>query len=190
MNFRHFGSCSVIALVLTLWLSSSVPASAEPSPQELEQEVQHYTELLKSDGKNARYLNALGFACYSLNRLHEAVDAYQKSLSCDPQATTFNNLGAAYLRLKEFENAELAFRKALQLDSSHVKAAYNLAVALFREDRFYAAYQAYRHAKQMDAAYVKKRFEASNARDEIRKAVLQMQDKDAARLALQRLEAE
>lgn len=179
-----------ITLLLTIWFSSSALGYSEPSAQDLEREFSRYSELVRTDGKNARYLNGLGFACYRLNRLPQAIEAYQQSLSYDPQATTFNNLGAAYLRLKQFENAEHAFRKALELDSSAVKAAYNLAVALYREDRFYAAYQAYREAKQIDAAYVKKRFEASNARHELREAVLQLPDKDAARLALRRLEAE
>lgn len=177
-------------LLITLCFSSFAMGEGEPLPQDLEQEIVHYSALLKADSNNARYLNALGFACYRLNRNNQAVDAFLKSISSDAKATTFNNLGAAYIRLKEYDKAEQAFRKALHLDASYVKAAYNLAVVLYREDRFYAAYQAYRHAKQIDAVYVKRRFDDSSARDELKKTAMLMPDKDAARLAMERLDAE
>lgn len=181
-----------LCVIILLMLCLSVPALGgdEPLLQDLEREVTHYHELIKADSRNARYLNCLGFACYRLNRLQEAVDAYLRSISYAPQATTFNNLGAAYLRLKEYGNAEQSFRKALQLDAFAVKAAYNLAVALYRKDCFYAAYQAYRHAQQIDASYVKKRFNNSTARNELQQTAMQMPDKDVARLVLQRLELE
>lgn len=181
----------IIAFLLIFCWSALARGDKEPLPQDIEQEIVRYRALLITDSRNARYLNILGFAYYRLNRFNEAVEAYLKSIACDPsQATTFNNLGAAHLHLKEYDKAEQAFREALHIDATAVKAAYNLAVVLYREERFYAAYLAYRQAQQIDAAYVKMRFNDSAARDEIKKTVMQMPDKEAARLALERLNAE
>ena len=82
-------------------------------------------------------------------------------------STTYNNLGAAYLRLKEYGKAEEAFSKALKIDPNFIKAAYNLSVSLYRQKKYYAAYKAYQKAKKIDAAYVKKRFNESHAREEL-----------------------
>lgn len=166
-------------------------ADTGPSPEELKQEIAFYTDLLKRDNGNAKYLNALGFAYYRLHRMDEAMDAYKKAAASDPEyALTYNNLGVAYLNLKEYARAEDAFRTALKLDAQYTKAAYNLSVALFRQRKYLDAYTAYRLAKKIDAGYVKKRMNDSHARDEINEELRKDPDNKLLRELARELDAE
>jgi len=162
----------IISMALAAALAGTVIAETIPTPEELEREVASYTELLRKDGANARYLNALGFAYYRLNRINDAMDAFQRAVAADAgYAVTFNNIGAIYLSQGDFARAETAFRSTLRLDPGYVKAAYNLAVALYRQGKYFRAYSSYVTAKQLDPVYVKKRSSESRGRDELREEI-------------------
>ena len=182
----------ILILVFIVALDAAVVlADTEPTSLELEQNIVRYTSLLKKDGGNAKVLNALGFAYYRLHRMDEAMDAYKKAATSDPEyALTYNNLGVAYLNLKEYARAEDAFRTALKLDAHYTKAAYNLSVALFRQRKYLDAYTSYRLAKKIDAGYVKKRMSDSRARDEINEELRKDPDNKLLRELARELDAE
>lgn len=182
----------LLGTLLALHLIATV-VYAEPQPEDaaLLQQVEHYQLLVQQAGNQAINWNSLGFTFYRLNRIPEAIAAYQQALVADPgYALAYNNLGAAHLSLKEYPQGETAFRQALQCEPTNAKAAYNLAVALYRQSRYREAYNAYCNAKKVDAAYVKQRLDKSKAREELQGKLKDDPDNQFLLLALKRLDDE
>jgi tetratricopeptide (TPR) repeat protein len=156
-------------LIFAMLITAAAPgAVSQVSVQDMEREMNLYRSLVESDPLNARYLNALGFSYYRLNRLDEAMAAYRKACQADPKyAVPFNNIGVIHLHRRAYGDAEEAFRKACDLDREYAKAAYNLAIALYRQNKYLDAYRAYQKAKQSDATYVKKRIQEPGAKEKL-----------------------
>jgi Flp pilus assembly protein TadD len=63
-------------------------------------------------------------------RTGEAIDAFETAIRLNPgEFESLNNLGVAYLDIKEFKKAVLAFQRALAILPGHPAARYNLAIA-------------------------------------------------------------
>lgn len=156
-------------LFMAMLIAVAAPgAASEMTVQELEREMNSYRSLVQIEPLNARYLNALGFSYYRLNRLDEAMAAYRKACEADPKyAVPFNNIGVIHLQRREYADAEGAFRRAFDLDRHYAKAAYNLAIAFYRQNKYVDAYRAYQKAKESDATYVKKRMNEPGAREKL-----------------------
>ena len=155
-------------LIVAVLITAAPIATPEMSFEDREREMNLYRRLVQTEPLNARYLNALGFSYYRLNRLDEAMAAYRKACQADPKyAVAFNNIGVIHLQRREYSDAEGAFRKAFDLDHDYAKAAYNLAIALYRQNKYVDAYQAYQKAKLSDATYVKKRMNEPGAREKL-----------------------
>ena len=78
--------------------------------------------------KENQYINA----CHSAEMLVQ-------SLPNDPKA--WNDLGVIYKKLGQFDKAEAAFLKVLQLDSEHAQALGNLATIYRHQRQFYLAFE-------------------------------------------------
>lgn len=157
-------------LIVFCLITTYALADDQSKTHDLEQEVIRYNKLILQASKNAKYINALGFTYYKLNRIPDAISSFKKAIALDPGCTVaYNNMGAAYISVKEYVKAEEAFKIALKLDRNYVKAAYNLSVALFRQKKYHKAFTAYKEAERINAEYVKKRFRASKAAEKIKK---------------------
>ena len=169
-QYKHIHAIYIILLVICSFISTYALADDQSKTQDLEQEVIRYNKLILQDSKNAKYINALGFTYYKLNRIPDAISSFKKAIALDPGCTVaYNNMGAAYISVKEYVKAEDAFKTALKLDTNYVKAAYNLSVALFRQKKYHKALIAYKKAEKINSKYVKKRFSASKAMEKIKK---------------------
>lgn len=73
--------------------------------------------------------NNLGLAYVRQGRLDDGIEAYLQSLvNDDPDiAVPLNNLGAAYFRREEFDNAEKYLRQSLDYAPSYVSPLFNLS---------------------------------------------------------------
>ena len=60
--------------------------------------------------------NNLGGAYFQLGKWNEAVAAYRKSLSLEPNAATHSNLGVAFYYLGLYSEAAKAMEKAVEMD--------------------------------------------------------------------------
>lgn len=170
---KHIHTIYIILLVICSFISTFALADNQSKTQDLEQEVIRYNKLILQDSKNAKYINALGFTYYKLNRIPDAISSFKKAIALDPGCTVaYNNMGAAYISVKEYVKAEEAFKIALKLDRNYVKAAYNLSVALFLQKKYHKALIAYKEAEKINSKYVKKRFSASKAMEKIEKEEL------------------
>ena len=156
----------IIAVLVALCASAS--AGSEPTAEQLQQEIAYYTAQIRQDGGNARSYNALGFAYHRLQRLDEALDAYNKAIAADPAyPLPLNNIGSVRLTRQDYSGAEQMFRLALARDPMYAKAAYNLAVALYRQGRYLEAYREYRNAKKLDPSYVAGRMNGRESREKL-----------------------
>jgi Flp pilus assembly protein TadD len=68
------------------------------------------------------------------------------------------NQGIAHLKLEEFENAENAFQKALEVNNRNPYAHNNLGVALREQGEFEKAREHYRKALELDPKYARAHF--------------------------------
>lgn len=84
---------------------------------------------INSDYKNSRYIYLnLGNLYRDMGRRQEAIDILQDALKMSPDdAEIFFNLGEIYSDINKQE-ARRYYKKAIKLDSSHVKACYNLGI--------------------------------------------------------------
>ena len=79
---------------------------------------------------NPRYLEASYNLCtaniYAAN-YYQAINSCLNSIDLSPDSRTYNNLGNAYFRTKQFDFAEDAYTKALKIDPRLPEAHFNLA---------------------------------------------------------------
>ncbi|WIL21173.1 tetratricopeptide repeat-containing S1 family peptidase [Geothrix sp.] len=80
----------------------------------------------------------------SPNLLPEGVEAYRRSLALRRSPKTWNNLGVALDLLNRFEDAELAFHEALDMEPGYALAWLNLGCARMNAHRFPEAAEAFR----------------------------------------------
>ncbi len=85
--------------------------------------------LLESGVRTKEVLSLLaGLYVKELDKPHLAVELYKEALLKDPQSVSLMvNLGAAYLKMKRFREAEEILERALKVEPTLVEAHYNMA---------------------------------------------------------------
>jgi Flp pilus assembly protein TadD/transglutaminase-like putative cysteine protease len=90
-----------------------------------------------------------GAAALNSGNPREAISLFQRAAVLDPKSKrVYNDLGLAYLRLRQFAEAEAAFHKQLEINPFDEHAYNNLGLALQQEQKFPEAAAAYR--KQLE----------------------------------------
>lgn len=83
---------------------------------------------IKQAPSSAHFYFNLGLSLFNDNKPYEAIDAYQKAISLQPDIKEiYNYLAEVYRSLQDTENAEKYYKKALELDSHYLEAQINLA---------------------------------------------------------------
>jgi len=100
-----------------------------------------FTQALNWDPQNPQLLYYLGRTKYNENRFDEAVTLFEQCLSANPRnVKAKDNLGLSYQGLGKIEQAEAAFREAIELQSgaAHRDAGpyLNLGSLLVENERF------------------------------------------------------
>jgi predicted TPR repeat methyltransferase len=87
----------------------------------------------------------LGTALMQLERLEEALEPMTRSARINPEdAETFNNLGSAHERLGHFDDAELFYKRALNVQPDMQVAWTNLTGLLLAQKKYAEAVQYYK----------------------------------------------
>ncbi|MEQ1722835.1 MAG: tetratricopeptide repeat protein [Pseudobdellovibrio sp.] len=95
------------------------------------------SELLLSNARDTRALNALAMYYYKNKQLGAANLLINKSLAVNPKsAATYNNLGLLELASDNKYEAVNAFRKALELDPENYFSAFNVA-SIYAQEKDY-----------------------------------------------------
>jgi Tfp pilus assembly protein PilF len=125
-----------------------------------------------------------------------AVEAYLNSIKLEPNsAEIFLNLGDAYLKLKQNNDAAKAFKESVKLNPGVAEAHYGLGLALYRLNRFVDAVAAFKKATKLDPKMAKAHFGLGLAYQELdepnsllqEQRILENLDKDLARKLMQPL---
>lgn len=106
------------------------------SSENLERIKQASTELLSSNPKDVKALNALGIYYYKKGQLDAAKLLLNKAWSVSPTTEISNNLGLVALAQGHQREAVQMFKKSIEIDSKNADAASNLG-ALYIKERDY-----------------------------------------------------
>ncbi len=93
--------------------------------------------------------------CYEAkDEINSSINEYKKVLELDPQdATTYNNVGALYLRENNAKMAEPFFQKALAVQKNNVMALSNLALCYVHKGNLPEAERLWREAVRIDPQF-------------------------------------
>ncbi|WP_207425384.1 tetratricopeptide repeat protein [Pedobacter sp. SYSU D00535] len=99
-----------------------------------------FDSFAQSDAGSPRDINAFAQMYNEISslmrqsRYREAINKTEQALKIDPKNTTlYTNLGTAYTALNELEKAEVAYKKAVSLNSDLFEANFNLAGMLMNK---------------------------------------------------------
>ena len=79
-----------------------------------------FKEVIKLDPNASNAFNNLGLAYLGINKLEEAITAFQTAIKLEPTVAFFhNNLGDAYYRQGKFEQAISEWKLAIELEPEY-----------------------------------------------------------------------
>ncbi|MFN8007169.1 MAG: protein kinase [Terriglobia bacterium] len=126
-------------------LASSYEAQGDLAPAE----ATYQRAIASKPGYWGGYYH-LGLFYYKHNRYKEAVIQFERMTALTPEnARAFNDLGAIYMQLEQWEKAREMLQRALQFEQD-ADTADNLATVLFFEGKFAEALAAYQEALNLD----------------------------------------
>jgi protein O-GlcNAc transferase len=106
-----------------------------------------YRQILQTDSNQADALHMLGVLALQTGRLPLAIDTISLAIKQNGQVPAFhNNLGNAYAAAGKWQDAEIAYRRALDRKKDYPEGYYNLGRALSAQGKLEEAAEAYRHA--------------------------------------------
>ncbi len=141
----------VAFLVLDISACQSVPKS---EPQALpEPAIEAISEPLVVIDVNQQNYEA-GLAALKAGEILFAIELLEQvSISVPDLGNVFTNLGLAYFKQKDYENAERAFQRAIESDSNDAIAYNHLGIIKRLQGQFDSARQTYQKAIQIDNKY-------------------------------------
>ncbi len=109
-----------------------------------------YRQILQADSNHADALHMLGVLAHQTGRQQLAVEMIGRAIAQNAQVPAFhNNLGNVYAAAGSWQDAEIAFRQALERKPDYAEAYYNLGNALQAQGKLEDAAAAYRGALQL-----------------------------------------
>jgi len=112
--------------------------------QEVEKSEKFFKRALRADKANAQARNNYGAFLYAQERYKDAITELKKATAdteYSSRQAAFVNLGRTYVALEQLDEAEAAFRRALQLDARNASALLNLAKLYYGSERYPEAKQ-------------------------------------------------
>jgi Tfp pilus assembly protein PilF len=101
----------------------------------------------EDQAKNWLYYYDLGMSALSAKNYSEAIANFFIATQKAPnEPKVWNSLGIAYMEVFEYEKAESAFRRALEMDKKFTEARLNLGVMYFRKKDYENAFREIRTA--------------------------------------------
>jgi protein O-mannosyl-transferase len=102
-------------------------------------ELSFYRDCVEKSPGKFRPHNNLGIAFYNSNQFLKAIQQYQIAIQLDPDnkniASTFNNIGNAYLKIERVDEAMSFFKQALDRNPTFASAHINMGTALIQKNR-------------------------------------------------------
>jgi tetratricopeptide (TPR) repeat protein len=115
--------------------------------------IQSFQELLKSEPKNAVYMNLIGIAYLNLGDYNQAKRYFARAAKADKtNAAAVNNLGMVYYHQKDFRRAIREYQKATVIDPNQAGAHANLGFAFYNSNKYPEAATEFQKALEIDPA--------------------------------------
>ena len=155
---------ALLVFAASLCARAQQPASSM-SPKQLEEErarvqmaekrydaaIQTYLDLLKSDPKNAQYMNMVGIAYLDLSNYDQAKRFFARSVKADKKySSAVNNLGMVYYHQKNYRGAIREYQRALTIDPLQAGTHSNLGFAYYNTNKFLEAATEFQKALEID----------------------------------------
>ena len=113
--------------------------------------IQTYQDLLKSDPKNAVFMNMIGIAYLDIGNYDQAKRYFNRSAKTDKKySSAVNNLGMVYYHQKNFHAAIRQYQKAVLIDPSQAAAHSNLGFAYYNSGKYLEAATEFQKALEID----------------------------------------
>lgn len=118
-----------------------------------EQALAEARRVLAVDAQNPYASYAIGLANQKLGKPAEALDAARKAVELGRGATAHVLLGLLEYQNKNFDQAEAAFEKALEVDPKSAEAMFNLAVLNQRRNDYHKTREGYLKTLRIDPTH-------------------------------------
>ncbi|XP_068742906.1 protein O-mannosyl-transferase TMTC1-like [Montipora capricornis] len=99
------------------------------------QAIEQYHTALRLNPKHSVALVNMARELRAIGNIREAEQAYKRALSIKRESNTLQLLGVLYYHENQFNEAELAWKEAIQLDPSNVETRSNYAILLGQTNR-------------------------------------------------------
>lgn len=97
--------------------------------------ISYELEQINADPSPEKYM-ALSFTYHLAEEYQQSIDLAQKAVKMKPDyANAYNNIGAAYIGLKDYDNAMLFLKKAIALNANYELARNNLKLAEIKKSK-------------------------------------------------------
>jgi tetratricopeptide (TPR) repeat protein len=113
--------------------------------------IREYNDLLKTDPKDAPYLNMVGIAYLNLGKPDQAKKYFERSSKADKKyASPMNNLGMIWYQEKNYRRAIRQYERAIKIDSNQAALYANLGFAYYNTKKYTEAFQEFHKALEID----------------------------------------
>jgi tetratricopeptide (TPR) repeat protein len=113
--------------------------------------IQAYQDLLKSEPKNAVFMNMIGIAYLDLSNFDQAKKYFQRAEKADKKySSAVNNLGMVYYTQKDFRRAIREYQRAAKIDPGQAGTHANLGFAYYNSNKFELSSVEFQKALEID----------------------------------------
>jgi tetratricopeptide (TPR) repeat protein len=113
--------------------------------------VDAYGALLKSDPKNAGYLNMIGIAYLDMSDFNQARKYFTRSIKADKTySSAVNNLGMVWYQQKNYRRAVREYQRAIAIAPGQAGTYANLGYAYYKMKKYVEAAAQFHMALQID----------------------------------------
>jgi protein O-GlcNAc transferase len=122
-----------------------------------------FSNVIAVDSKHSRAYDGLGNCLQELGIFDRSITAHLRAVALSPSPITWSNLGNAYKRSGNSDQAIAAYQSALQLQPDTPDAHNNLGVCLADARQWDRAIAAYRRAISLRPGYAEAHYNLANA---------------------------
>jgi tetratricopeptide (TPR) repeat protein len=113
--------------------------------------IQTYQDMLKSEPKNALYMNMIGIAYLNMSNFDQAKKNFIRATKADKNySSAVNNLGMVYYQQKNFRRAIREYQRAATIDPTLAGTHANLGFAYYNTNKFPEAATEFQKALELD----------------------------------------
>ena len=122
-----------------------------------------YRKILQAEPNHAEALHFLGVIAHQAGRDEIAVDLISKAINISPSSQMYSNLGAALYAHGKLDEAEVSYRRALEIKPDFADVHYSLGLTLNRLGKFNDAVVSYRLALEIKPDFAEAHGDLGNA---------------------------